>query len=366
MKITITVSALALPLALGCTGLVQAQGSITMFGLVDSGLAWESVRGNWNGAPYKSKSFTVVEGGTSGSRLGFKMKEDLGGGVAAIIQLENGFDVTGSRIKQGGRLFGRQATIGLTSKTLGTLELGRQKNLASQYRNPITNTLKSIYSQLGVGSSFSSINTVRYDNLALYRSPVFAGLQFGIGYSTAIDGQKTWQGKALTTGIHYHRGPWAAFVGYDEIEPERDDTRIKALVAGVAHDFGKVTISAALGQTKNGWFASRSFGQLQTGSFIAADGFSLNSWFLGMSAPLGNGVFQASWQVADPVRGATKGSKPFLVGDALKEQQIFSTGYTHNLSKRSSLYAYGSLANNALFQKDLKSKLLIFGIQHKF
>ena len=62
----------------------------------------------------------------SGSRWGLKGQEDLGGGLKAIFQLENGFDVGTGQLGQGGREFGRQAFVGVTGNSWGTVTLGRQ------------------------------------------------------------------------------------------------------------------------------------------------------------------------------------------------------------------------------------------------
>jgi predicted porin len=55
-----------------------------------------------------------------------KGEEDLGGGLKAIFQLENGFDPGTGKLNQGGREFGRQAFVGLTRDQWGTVTLGRQ------------------------------------------------------------------------------------------------------------------------------------------------------------------------------------------------------------------------------------------------
>ncbi|MFC6522308.1 porin [Undibacterium arcticum] len=61
-------------------GVAQAQSNVTIYGVVDLGLAHEN-----NG----STSLTRMDdGGLNGSRLGFKGSEDLGGGLSAIFQFE--------------------------------------------------------------------------------------------------------------------------------------------------------------------------------------------------------------------------------------------------------------------------------------
>jgi predicted porin len=64
--------------------------------------------------------------------LGFKGVENLGNGLSAEFQLENGFSADTGILGQGGLLFGRQAFVGLTGK-FGALRLGRQQTPV--YRN---------------------------------------------------------------------------------------------------------------------------------------------------------------------------------------------------------------------------------------
>lgn len=52
--------------------------------------------------------------GTVPSRWGVRGKEDLGGGLHAVFTLESGFAPDSGVSNQGGRLFGRQANVGLS------------------------------------------------------------------------------------------------------------------------------------------------------------------------------------------------------------------------------------------------------------
>ena len=62
------------------------------------------------------------------SPRGFLINEDLGGGYSTVARLENGFDINKGTMNNGGRLFGRQAYVGLGSP-FGTVLMGRQYDL---------------------------------------------------------------------------------------------------------------------------------------------------------------------------------------------------------------------------------------------
>src|SRR5215203_819094 len=98
-----------------------AQSSVTVYGLLDSGLVYTT---NINAA---GDSITKVPSltGTFPSRIGFRGAEDLGNGLQAVFTLETGLGLDTGAMGQGNRLFGRQATIGLKG-AWGTLTLGRQ------------------------------------------------------------------------------------------------------------------------------------------------------------------------------------------------------------------------------------------------
>lgn len=69
---------------------------------------------------------------------------------------------------------------------LGSIDLGRQTNVASRYLEAIDPFALDFYSA-NMGSTFSAANTVRYDNTVLYQFPSFSGFQFAGGYSFNFD-----------------------------------------------------------------------------------------------------------------------------------------------------------------------------------
>ena len=93
-------------------GAAHAQSSVTMYGIVDDGFNWTSNTGGHN-------LYNVSSGVMQASRWGLRGKEDLGGGLAALFVLENGFDLNSGSLGQKNRgstqglMFGRQAYVGL-------------------------------------------------------------------------------------------------------------------------------------------------------------------------------------------------------------------------------------------------------------
>jgi predicted porin len=160
---------------------VHAQSSITLYGVLDEGI-------NYTSNANDKSAYQLESGYAQGSRWGLKGSEDLGSGLKAIFDLENGFDVNSGALGQGGRMFGRQAFVGLTAANYGTVTLGRQYDSVVDYLAQATANgnwggylLSHPYDNDNTDNSFRVNNTVKYT------SPDFSGLQFGGTYSFSND-----------------------------------------------------------------------------------------------------------------------------------------------------------------------------------
>lgn len=109
--------------ALACQT-ASAQSSVTLYGLISSGIVYANSQ---KGADHQGHStWQFASGPMQTPRWGMRGTEDLGGGLSAIFTLENGYSIGTGTLSQGGREFGRQAFVGLSSNTYGTVTLGRQ------------------------------------------------------------------------------------------------------------------------------------------------------------------------------------------------------------------------------------------------
>ena len=138
------------------TGLASAQ-SVTVYGIVDAGVRYD---GSANASDASSTKF--LSGVQSTSRLGFKGSEDLGGGLKAKFNLENGFSLATGAISQngssGGVLFDRLALVGLSSPTAGEVQLGRNTNstfdfAAQGITDPLNQMLDGVSTPVNVANS---------------------------------------------------------------------------------------------------------------------------------------------------------------------------------------------------------------------
>lgn len=394
---------LAAALMAGFAGVAQAETSVTLYGILDGGLGYQQIKGSDGaGNEYKYKKTGMINGVQYGNRWGLKGSEDLGNGLRAVFVLESGFDLGngggGQNFSSGSnRIFGRQATLGLASDSWGQLDIGRQTNIAFKYFSFVASPFGPSFGQANIGATFGSANTVRWDNMVMYQTPNFSGFQFGVGYSFNTDGAQAFKesgendtnSRGITTGIRYSGGPLAAALTYDQVKTDAvdaeagtasktlflsnngtgpiynaptkaaDSNTIKQWNLGASYDFEVVKLHAGFGQTRDGWIGAYGYGVTESSDglkAVAIKGFKANLYTLGASAPLGGGKLMASWAMADPKGNA----------DGEDKQNIYSLGYTYDLSKRTNVYAYGSYAKNIYFADDLKSQVIGVGLVHKF
>nr|WP_057929590.1 porin [Burkholderia ambifaria] len=231
----------------------HAQSTVTLYGLIDEGFDFTNNVGG-------SKVYELQSGFAQGSRWGLKGTEDLGGGLNAVFQLENGFNVNNGRLGQGGLMFGRQAYVGLSSTTYGTVTFGRQYDSLVDYLAQTTvngNWGGYIFSH--PYDNDNTDNTFRVNNTVKYASPTIAGFQFGGTYSFSNDtnfannrqysvgAQYTNGGLLLAAAYLQANNPSATAAG--AINNGGDEnfvaTRLRIFGAGVNYSFANATVGFA-------------------------------------------------------------------------------------------------------------------------
>jgi predicted porin len=115
---------LLLALGLAATvGLVQAQSSVTIYGVLDVGYVGSSYNGTGTTATTKQTANSFGSGAETPSRLGFKGSEDLGGGASAFFTVETGLTPESTTIST---LNNRQSFAGVKKNGLGEVAFGLQ------------------------------------------------------------------------------------------------------------------------------------------------------------------------------------------------------------------------------------------------
>jgi predicted porin len=315
--------------ALGAfAGAASAQTNVTIYGLADIG-----VQRTDTSQPGVDPTWALDSGLQSGSRLGFRGSEDLGGGLSAIFNLESGFNLDTGGLANNNVLFSRQAWVGLNGG-FGAVKLGRQNT-------PIYNVLSSIdpfaVGLAGdIGNVFKKYGS-RMSNTVNYSTPELGGFSGALAYGFGEAAGNTSASRQIGASAAYVNGPINAQVAYHRTnDPIGSGSGKTALVGGV-YNFGVAAAHAAFADNK-------------------ADGASTEKsrdWMLGVSAPVGAGSVLASFIRHDDRLAANV------------DADQWALGYVHSLSKRTNLYTSYGKYNRKLAGSFDDNKFNV-GMRHKF
>ena len=360
-------------------GVAQAQtasasNNVVLYGIVDGGLRWDRTN--------VGTLSSVSGGGASGSRFGVRGTEDLGRGLKANFVLEQGLDIsdgtvpqgdatgltpTSTRTSNGGRFFGRVATVGL-SGAFGNLRIGR--DYAPFYN------VWSAADPMGTGSvatttNISAGNITRFDNGIYYDAPseLFPGFKGSIalrlGESTTnnsavvstgsaavtvpctvanvvttcrvsnidpatglatnanIPAAADNGGNAISLGLSYGLGPVYVGYGFNHVKNAVDTGRTQSHTLAATYNAGLAKVHGLYWRTRDNSPA--------TASFTPANA---NSWALGVTVPFDGFSVMANYGRLDD-----RSANNF-------DARFWGLGATYPLSRRTDFYAAAARMNN--------------------
>lgn len=335
-----------------------AQAQVTVYGTLDVSLGRkEAVTGYdvTTGKATTASTTNVDSSDMSQSFIGFKGQEDLGGGLKAVFKLESELGVDTGAAAGGSSFWNRNATVGVAGG-FGALNLGRAENLfklEGQAFNPFGES--QTFSPTFRGTGLAALDS--WSNSITYVSPNLGGLtlsgQAALGES-AKSTAATYAGGAYAISANFVAGPLALSGVYGEIrstDASIPGDRDRVFLLGASYDLGAVKFFGQYGQHDFDEKAPVFEGKLkgfQVGASIpvAADGAVLVSYGEGKETddvPANPGSFKA---------------------------REFSLGYTHNLSKRTNVYAAynNERLKDAFVTPNAKATLDNFavGVRHSF
>ncbi|MGF6919246.1 GBP family porin [Paraburkholderia sp. 40] len=201
-------------LAIGVLGAFSvsayAQNSVTLYGLIDTGLIYtnnQAGHSNWQ----------MATSSTQNTVFGLKGTEDLGGGVRTTFKLEQGFNLNNGSQAFPGDAFGSQAWVGLQSDNLGTVTLGRQFDVLNDQLGPISagsNTWGGNLAAHPFENDNLAADSVVVNNSVKYVSPTYAGVTFEGMYSFSNKAGGFADNRAYGFSIGYAQGPVNLAGGY--------------------------------------------------------------------------------------------------------------------------------------------------------
>ncbi|HEV3431498.1 MAG TPA: porin [Paraburkholderia sp.] len=332
-----TLSALAVATA-SFAGAAHAQNTVTLYGLIDAGVLYTSNQGG-------SSNVQQSSGALNGSRWGLRGSEDLGGGLKTIFVLENGFSISNGTAKQGSRMFGRQAFVGLSSDQAGTVTLGRQ------YDSVVDNLGGLSLNGTQYGGTLASHpydndnlnNSFRVSNSLKYQSVNYGGLKFNALYGFSNEAGGFSNNRAYSVGATYAFGGLTAGAGYLQLNNSgstinssgavSDDStftasRQRTYGAGLNYAFGAANVGFVFTQT-----------QLSNLTAINSSNAGATTSLTGDSARFSNYEINARYAFtpAVTVSGAYTYTDASLEGVSPKFHQFTLQG-DYALSKRTDVY----------------------------
>ncbi|MEP6875457.1 MAG: porin [Burkholderiales bacterium] len=323
------------------SGATMAQSNVTIFGSLDAMAT--RFTGSTAGVNSSDKAMKKLDGGgLSTSHFGLRGSEDLGDGLAAILELSgfvrNDTGETGRSNAIGAPvnvaadpMWSRAAWVGLSSKSLGRVRLGNGTSLLF---------LNSITSNAFVDSTvFSPINLVTFigsplsggtswTNQIMIDSANFAGFSASASVS-AGEGQG---GRNVAGRMSYAGGPVGAALAYQTVKKNpttfadgTSSNNTKAWQLAGSYDFSIVKVFTHVGRIQNG------------GTEAAPLNVGYRIWDLSASVPISTGYVLAGY--ASRTTGDAVGPVPATVAGGNKVRKVFSIGYDYFLSKRTDVYA---------------------------
>jgi predicted porin len=380
--------------ALAVVSAASAQSTVTMYGVVDMGIAnlkdsltAPAALGLAANGDYTKNG--VQQGTMSNSRIGFKGTEDLGGGLKADFKLE----LAVLPDEKAGSLSTRVGTVGL-SGNFGAVTIGRQYTPYFDTQNAM-DLAGNLNATPGYVVNAHIFDGGRASNSVKYASPTFGGFTAlaivgagtatsaatgtaaavgaGAGTETVNSNGNQAEGKMFGLAGIYAAGPLVAGLAYNDItNPSKNATiplggiglitassasgantigfgvgsdEVKTWAAGVSYDFAVVKASVAYSNLTD---------TLAGRSDLTSKGYNFS-----IAAPFGATTLVANLGRAN-VQGGALGLDTTITG--------FQLMANYALSKRTTAYAVAGrdTTNDSAFGDVLVRTSTAVGVRHTF
>lgn len=324
-RITLIASAATL-----LAGAAQAQSSVSLTGLLDLSAGQSKAVGTSN------RVWGVDNGQMTTSWFGINGSEDLGGGLSAVFALHSFMraDTGASGRFNADTFWARNAWVGLASKDLGKVTLGRNTTplfVTTLSFNPFGDSFGYSPSIRHYFTSGTVTGDTGWSDSALYTSPTLGG--FTLQLIGAL-GEGTSNGRNTGANLRFGTGPFDAALSWQDVKKDGAtavaDT--KTWQAAASYDFGVAKLFGQFGKVDN---------KTTSNEYDIAG--------LGASVPAGNGKVLAQWGQIKPETGA--------------KRKTFSAGYDYFLSRRTDLYA---VAMSDKIDGQSSGSAFSVGIRHRY
>jgi predicted porin len=337
-------------LAVLAAGNSFAQSSVTLWGRMDMG---------YQHIDMGSATRSGIDNGAYGtSRFGIRGVEDLGDGLTARFALESSIAADNGQVGAGSTFFNRGSSVGLTSKTWGSIDLGRQyvpmfwpflwADDSSRWRLSPYSAVQSVQrgsftrinaaaSPVKTAGSLDTISNGIYsvgissayeDNLVVYKTPTFNGFSgsvaYGMGAENASDNANKNDRKVQSANLELKKDWGYVGVGMNSKQGSVVSGETQKLTESLVSGMYKVSSSLNV------------YGNFHTWKLDSAQDLKGKDHMLGVSYWMPSSMVWLNYASKSLNNCNDCGSKGFGVG------------YHYFLSKRTEVYAqYGKTSNQS-------------------
>ncbi|WP_175000751.1 porin [Burkholderia lata] len=311
----------------------RAEGSVTLYGTIDTGLAYlNHAEGGKSRASMSSGALSANEWGLTGS-------EDLGGGISAIFTLENNFDVATGQLDEG-RLFGSKAFVGIASDRWGKLTLGRQNDPVTDLVQPITaDAFSGLFAPPGDVDNYDSSAT--FSNAVKWTSATWRGATVAAMVSPGGVAGASGSGLSYAGAVGYADGALSVAAGY--LHVDNGNAIHSTRGASSADAFFKSAVSRAYASARSIGIA-RADAQYAIGNVTVGAAFSFSEYRPDASSSFvqaeryRNGSAFVQWQALPSLLTIVGYNFTWSGGDSSARYHQVNVGADYLLSKRTDLY----------------------------
>ncbi len=315
----------------------QAQSSVTVYGIVDSGYL------STDGGDASNKAKFITGGGLSSSRWGLRGTEDLGGGLSANFVLESA--ITADDGTSSG--FTRTATVGLNSSTSGALAIGRQNRLdydAIISIDPFgAANIGGAVNVAYITSGIAGVKAGRVSDAVKYVSPTFAGLTASFQQAWGEVAGDSAASRSQAFKLDYTNGNFAATAVHNVGNNAGGTTFDRVTIAGGSYNFNVVKVFAG--------YLEREVSKVDP---------KIKSTYVGAIVPV-TAKLNLHAQVTKVENSASTGAQSAVATLATpvnaNDADVYALGATYAFSKRTTAYAIYAQANNDAQGKVLATNL---------
>jgi predicted porin len=324
------------------SGAAFAQSSVTLYGIADMNIA------SRKSADTGKRTTQVNSSGIYESRIGFKGSEDLGGGLKANFQLEQGIAMNTGATNG----FSRQSWVGL-SGGFGTFKAGKAWSAFDEIAGASQAALNSMFAPNAGGVWLTGSYKDNPNNGLYYETPTFGGVSGAVSYGLGDAGE----GSVASMFVKYANGPVYAGVALQNEKGTDASEAIKYTRVNGSYDLGVAKLLASYGR-------------------VAAGEKATKEWQLGVNVPVG-----AAWMISGGVARSSGGITGYSPADnyigkvvnvtAPGAADVERTGYGiaafYTMSKRTKLYG-GFQANTTKVPgaADADGNVVAVGVLHQF